>query len=128
MEICIFYSWQSCYRNNCDKIITKALEKAVKELNAEDTQLQFYLQRGGGDVLGAESISEKVNETISTRADLAFVDFTHIGKVPQKDESTGEWLREKCIPNPNALNENGRLENALGLRQVSRCIIPHMEI
>jgi len=118
MEICIFYSWQSSYRNNCDKIISKALGEAVEELNKEIGSIQYVIERGGGGVLGAEHIDEKIVDVINNRADLAFVDFTHVGAVPQKDASTGEWIKKLCAPNTNAVNENGRLENALNLNQV----------
>ena len=48
MDICIFYSWQSKYRNNCDKIITKALDNAVNELNKEQKEFFYTVERGGG--------------------------------------------------------------------------------
>ena len=51
MEICIFYSWQSKYRENCDKIIGKALNDAIKEINKEQDDYHYYIERGGGDVL-----------------------------------------------------------------------------
>lgn len=118
MEICIFYSWQSKYKRNCDSIISNAIEKAIKELNAEKPEIQYTLERGGGDVLGAEHIDNNIDEIIKTRADLAFVDFTHNGALPKKNEETGEWQKEKCMPNTNAVYENGKLEAALNVRQV----------
>lgn len=118
MEICIFYSWQSKYKRNCDSIISNALEKAIKELNAEKPEIQYTLERGGGDVLGAEHIDNNIDEIIKTRADLAFVDFTHNGALPKKNEETGGWQKEKCMPNTNAVYENGKLEAALNVRQV----------
>ena len=92
MEICIFYSWQSKYRKNCDNIITKALEKAIKELNDENPDISYTLERGGGDVQGAEHIDNNIDEIIKNRADLAIADFTHIGNLPQIDENTGEVI------------------------------------
>lgn len=118
MDICIFYSWQSLYRDNCDKIIGKALNEAVKELNKEQFDYQYYIERGGGGVLGAEHIDNNIDEIINTRADLAFVDFTHNGVIPQQNPETGEWQKQKCMPNTNAVYENGKLENALNPRQV----------
>ena len=118
MEICIFYSWQSKYRKNCDNIITKALEKAIKELNAEKPEIQYTLERGGGDVQGAEHIDNNIDEIIKNRADLAIADFTHIGNLPQIDENTGEWKKERLMPNPNVLVEYGKLEATLNPRQV----------
>lgn len=118
MEICIFYSWQSKYNRNCDSIISKSLEKAIKELNAENPEIQYTLERGGGDVLGAEHIDNNIDEIIKNRADLAFVDFTHNGTLPKKNEETGEWQKVKCMPNTNAVYENGKLEAALNVRQV----------
>ena len=44
MEICIFYSWQSKYRENCDKIIGKALNDAIKELNKEQDDYHYYIE------------------------------------------------------------------------------------
>lgn len=118
MEICIFYSWQSKYRENCDKIIGKALNDAIKEINKEQDDYHYYIERGGGDVLGAEHIDNNIDEIINTRADLAFVDFTHNGVIPQQNPESGEWVKQKCLPNTNAAFENGKLENALNPRQV----------
>lgn len=118
MEICIFYSWQSHYHDNCDKIISKALDKAVKELNHSNDSIHYYIERGGGAVLGAEPIDENIYNIIKNRADLAFVDFTHIGPIPEKDEKTGVWNKQLCMPNANAVNENGRLEASINRRQV----------
>lgn len=118
MEICIFYSWQSKYRKNCDNIITKALEKAIKELNVENPDISYTLERGGGDVQGAEHIDNNIDEIIKNRADLAIADFTHIGNLPQIDENTGEWKKERLMPNPNVLVEYGKLVATLNPRQV----------
>lgn len=118
MDICIFYSWQSKYRNNCDKIITKALVGAVNELNKEQKEFHYTIERGGGDVVGSEHIDNNIDKIIKTRADIAIVDFTHNGAAPQKDPTTGEWKKEKCTPNTNAVFENGKLENELGPQQV----------
>lgn len=118
MDICIFYSWQSKYRNNCDKIITKALDNAVNELNKEQKEFFYTVERGGGDVIGSEHIDNNIDKIIKTRADIAIVDFTHNGVVPQKNSTTNEWNKEKCSPNTNAVYENGKLENELGLQQV----------
>ena len=118
MEICIFYSWQSKYRNNCDNIIRKALDKAVNELNKEQKEFHYTIERGGGDVVGSEHIDNNIDKIIKTRADIAIVDFTHNEAVPQKDPATGEWQKVKCSPNTNAVFENGKLENELGPRQV----------
>ena len=118
MEICIFYSWQSKYRKNCDNIITKALEKAIKELNVENPEFSYTLERGGGDVQGAEHIDNNIDKIIKTRADLGIADFTHIGNLPQIDENTGEWKKDRLMPNPNVLVEYGKLEATLNPRQV----------
>ena len=118
MEICVFYSWQSKYYENCGKIIEKALEKVVKELNKEQSDFHYEIERGGGDVLGAEHIDNNIDKIINTKADIAIVDFTHNGIIPQQDPKTGEWKKEKCSPNTNAVYENGKLEYSLGERQV----------
>lgn len=118
MEICIFYSWQSMYRRNCDNIISKSLEKAIKELNAENPEIYYTLERGGADVQGAEHIDNNIDEIIRNRADIAIVDFTHNGNQPQKDEITGEWKKERLVPNSNALFEYGKLVGTLNVRQV----------
>lgn len=118
MEICVFYSWQSSYRKNCDTIISKAIKKAIIELNQEHTLFQYILKRGGGDVLGAEHIDNNIDRIINSEADIAIVDFTHNGNQPQKDPRTNEWIRLKCMPNTNVVYENGKLEYALGERQV----------
>lgn len=118
MEICIFYSWQSKYRKNCDNIITKALDKAIKELNVENPDISYTLERGGGDVQGAEHIDNNIDEIIKNRADLAIADFTHTGSQPQIDEHTGEWKKERLMPNPNVLVEYGKLVATLNPRRV----------
>lgn len=118
MEICIFYSWQSRYHDNCDKIISKALDKAVKELNKCNDVIQYYIERGGGDVLGAEPIDENIYKIIKNRADIAFVDFTHTGSIPEMDATTGVWNKIQCNPNTNVVHENGMLEASLNRRLV----------
>lgn len=120
MKICIFYSWQSKYRDTCDKQISKALDKAVKELNQEQGDFGYVVKRGGGDVVGVEHIDNNIDEIINKEADIAIVDFTHNGPLPQKDAETGEWKKEKCAPNTNATYEGGKLEIALGAKQVFR--------
>ena len=114
MEICVFYSWQSKYRQNCDAIISKAIGKALQELNNEQDAYHYILKRGGADVLGAEHIDNNIDGIINNEADLGIVDFTHNGNIPEKDKDTGEWKREICSPNTNAVYENGKLEIALG--------------
>lgn len=118
MEICIFYSWQSKYRNNCDRIISKAIDRAIKELNQEQNLYNYTLKRGGGDVLGAEHIDNNIDKIINNDINIAIVDFTHNGNIPQKDFRTGEWIKEKCNPNTNVVYENGKLEYALGANQL----------
>lgn len=118
MDICIFYSWQSKYRNNCDHIIGKALDKAVKELNQNHPEFHYEVERGGGDVLGAEHIDNNIDKIIKTKADLAIIDFTHTGRVPQLNPETREWNIEKCVPNTCATFEAGKLEGVLDPRQV----------
>ena len=80
MEICVFYSWQSKYRDNCDKIIRKALVKALREMNREQGTFHYYLKRGGGDVLGSEHIDNNIDKIINNVADIAIVDFTQDAK------------------------------------------------
>ena len=114
MEICVFYSWQSKYQNNCDKIIRKAIIKALRELNKEQNLCHYLLKRGGADALGAEHIDNNIDKIINNEADLGIVDFTHNGNIPKKNPDTGEWIKERCTPNTNAVYENGKLEAALG--------------
>lgn len=118
MEMCVFYSWQSKYRKNCDNIITKSLEKAIKELNVENPDISYTLERGGGDVQGAEHIDNNIDDIIKNRSDLAIADFTHNGNQPQIDENTGVWKKERLMPNPNVLVEYGKLVATLNPRQV----------
>lgn len=118
MNICIFYSWQSKYRDNCSKIIEKALDNAIDELNKQHPEFHYEKERGGGDVLGAEHIDNNIDKIISTKADLAVVDFTHNGIIPQKDPETGEWNKERHLPNACASIEDGKLEATLSPRQV----------
>ena len=118
MRICIFYSWQSKYRDNCTNIIESALDKAIEELNKQHPEFQYEKERGGGDVLGAEHIDNNIDKIISTKADLAVVDFTHTGNIPQRNPETKEWIKEKHTPNTCATYEDGKLEMALGPRQV----------
>ena len=118
MDICVFYSWQSKYKSNCDKIIDKALNKAISELNKEQDDYRYYIERGGGGVVGEEDITDAIDRIIRYRADIAIVDFTHNGNIPIQNPETGEWIKETCFPNPNANNEHGKLTMALDERQV----------
>lgn len=118
MEICVFYSWQSKYHDNCDKIIRKALVKTLREMNKEQGTFHYYLKRGGGDVLGSEHIDNNIDKIINNVADIAIVDFTHNGNIPLQNPNTGEWSKERLSPNTNAVYEDGKLEYALGARQV----------
>lgn len=118
MDICIFYSWQSEYEDNCKKIIGKALDKAVSELNKEQKDYSYYVKRGGGDVVGEIDITEAIDRAIKYEADIALVDFTHNGILPKCESETGEWKKQKWMPNPNATNEHGKLVMALGEKQV----------
>ena len=118
MDICIFYSWQSLYKDNCDRIIEKALEIAVNELNKESLDFHYIIKRGGGDVVGEEDIIDNIDIIIKTVADIALVDFTHIGPIPQRNPSSGEWEKVRCQPNANVSNEHGKLVMALDKRQV----------
>lgn len=118
MNICVFYSWQSKYRDNCNKIIEKALDKAIEDLNRLHPGFHFDKERGGGDVLGAEHIDNNIDKIICTKADLAVVDFTHTGNIPQRNPGTNEWIKVKHSPNTCATYEDGKLEIALGPRQV----------
>lgn len=110
----MFYSWQSKYRKNCDNIIDNAIKKALQELNNEQNTYHYFLKRGGADILGAEHIDDNIDRIINNEADLGIVDFTHNGNLPEKDQDTGEWKKERCSPNANAVYESGKLEIALG--------------
>lgn len=106
------------YRDNCNKIIEKALDNAIEELNKQHPEFHYEKERGGGDTLGAEHIDNNIDKIISTKADLAVVDFTHNGIIPQKNPETGEWNKERHLPNACASIEDGKLEATLGQRQV----------
>ena len=118
MEICVFYSWQSKYKKNCDSIIDKALSKAVKSINSEQQDYHYVIKRGGEDVVGEEDITDSIDRIIRTEADIAIVDFTHTGIIPRQNPDTKEWTKEKCQPNANVLNEHGKLVMALNEKQV----------
>lgn len=54
MKICIFYSWQSEYEDDCKKFIGKVLKKANNELNKEQNRFEYYIVRGGGGLVGSQ--------------------------------------------------------------------------
>ncbi len=113
----MFYSWQSMNSSCCDKIIDKALDGAITALNAENPDLQYYKLRGGGGLVGSQDITDRIDEAIKYEANIAISDYTHTGMKPTQT-SDGEWIKVKCVPNPNTVYETGKLEYSLGKKQI----------
>ena len=89
MKICIFYSWQSDYEDDCKRFIGRALKDAVNELNAQHL-FEYYVVRGGGGLVGSQEINAQINDVLKYEACIVVSDFTHVGAPPVKDEY-GKW-------------------------------------
>ena len=110
MSFKIFYAWQSDRPNNlCRGLIRRALEDAVKELEAA-TDIQDAERDGieiDSDTLNipgsppvAETIFEKIRESNVFVADLTPIDLI----VPEDDDA---GHRRQPPPNPNVMLEYG---------------------
>lgn len=117
MKICIFYSWQSDYEDDCKRFIGRALNHAVKELNAEQHVFEYYVVRGGGGLIGSQEINAQINDALKYEACIVVSDFTHVGAFPVKD-GEGKWIKRRALPNPNVIDETARAKERVGTMQV----------
>ena len=117
MRICIFYSWQSEYEDDCKKFIGTAIKEAVNELNAEQTVFEYYVVRGGGGLKGSQEINEQIDNALRSEACLVVSDYTHIGPLPTKDRD-GKWTKRRALPNPNVIDETARAKERVGTMQI----------
>lgn len=118
MDICIFYSWQSDYREDCTSFIEKALNRAVKELNKQQNY-NYYIERGGGGLKGSEDINMHIDEVLKYEACIIVSDFTHIGQMPEQN-ADGTWIKKRGLPNPNVVDETARAKERIGAKQIIR--------
>lgn len=118
MEICIFYSWQNQYKDFCDRIIGKALEKAVKELKSESPNPTYTILRGGGGLIGSEDITDGINRALECTANIVVADYTNTGAKPRYNKTTNEWKKVRCAPNANTIYETSKAEARLGKKQI----------
>ena len=118
MEICIFYSWQNQYKDFCDRIIGKALEKAVKELKSESPNPTYTILRGGGGLIGSEDITDGINRALECTANIVVADYTNTGTKPRYNKTTNEWKKVRCAPNANTIYETSKAEARLGKKQI----------
>ena len=120
MDICIFYSWQSDYREDCTSFIEKALNRAVKELNKQQNY-NYYIERGGGGLKGSEDINMHIDEVLKYEACIIVSDFTHIGQMPEQN-ADGTWIKKRGLPNPNVVDETARAKERIGAKQIIRVL------
>ena len=117
MRVCIFYSWQSDYEDDCKRFIGRALNNAVKELNTEQQVFEYYVVRGGGGLVGSQEINAQINDALKYEACIVVSDFTHVGALPTKD-GEGKWMMRRALPNPNVIDETARAKERVGTMQV----------
>lgn len=117
MKICIFYSWQSDYEDDCKKFIGKAIYTAKDELNKEQKVFEYYIVRGGGGLVGSQEINEQINNALKYEACVVVSDYTHIGQQPEKDKE-GHWIKKRALPNPNVIDETARAKERVGTKQI----------
>ena len=117
MKICVFYSWQSDYEDDCKRFIGRALKDAIKELNAEQQSFEYYIVRGGGGLVGSQEINAQISDALKYEACIVVSDFTHVGAQPTKD-SEGKWIRRRALPNPNVIDETARAKERVGTMQI----------
>lgn len=117
MKICIFYSWQSDYEDDCKKFIGKALEKANNELNKEQNRFEYYIVRGGGGLVGSQKVDEQIDNVLKYEAGIVVSDFTHVGSQPEKDKD-GKWIKTRALPNPNVIEETTKAKERIGVTQI----------
>lgn len=117
MKICIFYSWQSEYEDECKEFIGMAISNAVNELNAEQSVFEYYVVRGGGGLKGSQEINEQIDNALRFEACLVVSDYTHIGPTPTKD-GDGKWIKIRALPNPNVIDETARAKERVGTKQI----------
>lgn len=109
MDICIFYSWQSKYKECCDNIIQKALDLATQELNDTQSEFVYRVLRGGGDTVNSQEISSKIDYELKYEANIIVSDFTNVFEIPESQ--TGKF---KAHINSNVCYETGKAEAYLG--------------
>lgn len=119
MRICIFYSWQNDYKVDCDRFIGRSIEKAIIELNRRQNKYEYYLERGGGGLVGSEDLNNHINKVINYEANIVISDFTHVGPKPKKDDK-GKWIKQRALPNPNVIDETARCKEKVGASQIIR--------
>ena len=117
MRICIFYSWQSEYEDDCKRFIGAAIKVAVDELNAEQNVFEYYVVRGGGGLKGSQEINVQIDNALRYEACLVVSDYTHIGQLPTKD-GDGKWIKRRALPNPNVIDETARAKERVGMMQI----------
>lgn len=117
MKICIFYSWQSDYEEDCQQFIGASLKAAVDELNNEQNGFEYYIVRGGGGLVGSQEIKEQIDNALRYEACIVVSDYTHVGPLPEKDKE-GRFIKRRALPNPNVIDETARAKERVGTKQI----------
>ena len=104
----IFYSWQSDSDNRYNRnFIENSLKKAIKEINREDLDFEFIIDRDTRNIPGMPSIEntiiEKINLTDIFIADISLINTESV-----------ELRDERPVSNPNVLFELGYAMGKLG--------------
>ena len=117
MTFKIFYAWQSDRPNNlCRSLIRRALEDAVKELEADPDILDakrdgIEIDSDTQDIPGSPPVAETIFEKIR-RSKVFVADLTPIAIIVPEDDAAGH--RRQPPPNPNVMLEYGYALGALG--------------
>ncbi|GAA6773399.1 hypothetical protein [Flavobacterium sp. CGRL2] len=108
MQNFIFYSWQSDSPNNKNRgFIEDCLEKAIKEINNENINLEVAVDRDTKGISGTPDIVR----TVFSKIDLASIFIADISFINPNTDF------RKC-PNPNVLVELGYAAKVLGWEKI----------
>ncbi len=99
----VFYSWQSDLPNNTNRsLIESSLNKAAKEIESEDTDIEPVIDRDTKGVAGSPNIATTIFDKIK-KSHIFVADVSIIGKAGSRP-----------TPNPNVLIELGYGLDTLG--------------
>ena len=111
-EKIIFYSWQSDSDNKYNRnFIENSIKQAVKELNREDTNSDYLIDRDTKNIPGMPSIEDTIIEKINI-SDVFIADVSII------NPESVRLRDERPVSNPNVLFELGYAMCKLGAESI----------